>query len=103
MYVHLHICANSCVHTFACACTQVCKRQLLPHYTTDTPYFRVARSLRHTGLLHAPYIVLGNRKAASSLWSNASFLFKTAFHFLTDLRILPRKVAKKLNCASLVL
>ena len=91
-----------CIHVCVCMHTSVqeAAAATLYHRYTTPP---IARSLRNTGLQHAPYTVLGNRKAASSLWSNTSFLFKTASHLSTDLRIIPRKVAKELNGAGLVL
>lgn len=49
------------------------------------------------------HTVLGNRKTYCNLWSNTSFLFNPASHFLTEFRIILGKVAKKLTVQVLVL
>lgn len=80
------------------------KRQLLPSPNHRYVIPQSCQILQEPWASAIPlHTVLGNRKTYCNLWSNTSFLFNPASHFLTELRIILGKVAKKLTVQVLVL
>lgn len=96
MCIFIHVCKFMCTHVCVCMHTSIQEAAAAIPPSCQVPQEPWAPACPF-------HIVLGNRKAACSLWSNTSFLFKIASHFLTDLRIVPRKEAKELNSAGSVL